>query len=211
MFMGPAHQLTGLTLPGNWKVLQLAARKPNATGSNFSVGYVVENENGRRGFLKAIDYFGAFNQGLNTPDVLNAMTSAYIFERDICEKCRDHRLSRIVHAIDSGSHQLDPKQGITRVDYLIFELADSDIRAHLDAQQHFDVAFALRTLHNVATGLSQMHAHEMAHQDLKPSNVLIFKGPVTSKIGDLGRAWSKHHTAPHDTHPIAGEIGRAHV
>jgi serine/threonine protein kinase len=151
-----------------------------------------------------MDYVAAFQQP-NTAEVLEAMTNAYLFEKKVCEKCNNHYLKRVVHAIESGYIQAEPTQPFSRVEYLIFELADGDIRAHLDAQKHFDVAFALRTLHHVATGLEQLHRAQIAHQDLKPSNVLTFGKGVGSKISDFGRAWSKDFRAPHDNYPIAGD------
>ena len=54
-----------------------------------------------------------------------------------------------------------PGQPFSKVEYLIFDLADGDIRAHLDAQHAFDLAFALRTLHHVAVGLDQLHKADM--------------------------------------------------
>ena len=137
------------------------------------------------------------------------MTSAYLFEKSVCEKCRDHSLSRIARAIDSGSILPDPSHPANRVDYLIFELADGDIRSHLDTQISLDVVFALRTLHHVATGLQQLHTAQIAHQDLKPSNVLVFPGVIGSKVSDLGRAWAKDLPAPHDGLEVAGDQGYA--
>ncbi|MCE2558759.1 MAG: hypothetical protein J4F98_09135 [Acidobacteria bacterium] len=40
---------------------------------------------------------------------LQAMTAAFNFERDILEKCRDRRLSRVVTVLDSG--QVRPANG----------------------------------------------------------------------------------------------------
>jgi serine/threonine protein kinase len=141
--------------------------------------------------------------------MMNWMTQAYIFEKELCQKCKDHSLRRIVHAIESGTIPGPPGRPQNRVEYLIFEKADSDIRHHLDAQQGFDVVFALRTLHNVAAALRQLHSRFMAHQDLKPSNVLVFREQAVSKIADLGRAWSQDLAAPHDSLEIAGDPGYA--
>jgi serine/threonine protein kinase len=201
--MRPREQLAGLTLPGDWKVIRILDKKSN-TGGHFSVGYLAQHPDGRQGFLKAMDYVEAFAQP-NTAEALKFFAEMYLFEKQICEACREHHLGRVVHAIDSGSILPDPAQPMGKVEYLIFELAGGDIRGHLDSQTAHDAAFMLDALHNVATGLQQLHTAEIAHQDLKPSNVLIFPGKDGSKIADLGRAWAKAFPAPHDSLDVAGD------
>ncbi len=203
--MRPREQLAGLSLPGGWTVRTLLSKK-SATGGNFSIGYLVENDDGRKGFLKAMDYVEAFSHP-DTPSELKRMAEMYIFEKSICAACAD--LSRVVHAIEHGSILPDPNQPMGKVEYLIFELADGDVRGHLDATPDIGNGFVLRVLHNVAAGLQQMHSRSMAHQDLKPSNVLIFEEQIGSKIGDLGRAWAKAFPAPHDDYTVAGDRGYA--
>jgi eukaryotic-like serine/threonine-protein kinase len=199
--MGPAEQLKGLQL-GEWLVVEEAARRPNGTGGHFSKGYIVEHQDGRRGFLKALDYTVAMQQP-NTAEVLLAMTQAYVFEKTLCEKC--NHLSRIARAIGGGDIDVNPSLPFQKVEYLIFELADGDIRGHLDLQSTLDAVFIMKTLHHVAVGLKQLHTASIAHQDLKPSNVLVFGSGAESKICDLGRAWDKNSTAPHDSFSIAGD------
>jgi len=201
--MSPAEQLKGLTLKNGWTVVDVALRKPNATGGFFSQGYIAEDQDGRRGFLKAMDYMKAL-QSPNTAETLLAMTNAYVFEKRVCEKCA--HLSRVARAIDGGSIHVNPANPFSKVEYLIFELASGDVRAHLDLQAILDVVFVLRTLHHVATGLAQLHRADIAHQDLKPSNVLVFDRFEGSKICDLGRAWDRNIPGPHDALKIAGDL-----
>jgi len=200
--MTPAQQLAGLELEGGWKVLSMARRKPNATGGHFSHGYIVEHQDGQKGFLKALDYSTAF-QSHNPAETLQAMVNAYVFEKSVCERAA--HLSKIARAISSGKLQTNPTQPHTVVEYLIFELADRDVREHLDLQSGLDLVFVLKALHNVATGLEQLHKARIAHQDLKPSNVLVFSDEVGTKICDLGRAWDQEQSAMHDALPIAGD------
>jgi serine/threonine protein kinase len=47
--------------------------------------------------------------------------------------------------------------------------------------------------HHVATGLQQLHFSEIAHQDVKPANILVTENQ-TAKIGDMGRA--HRHAVP---------------
>ena len=205
--MKPAEQLTGMTLANGWKVEKMVTRPQHATGGHHSTGYHVANADGRRGFLKAMDYTEALGAP-NSPDIMRAYVDAYIFERDVCLACRDRRMSRVVHAIDHGSIQMKPKDLASKVEYLIFERADNDVRLYLDAQAAFDAAFIMRTVHNVATAMNQLHMGEMAHQDLKPSNVLVFH-EAGAKVCDLGRAWSKALRSPFDNVDIPGQAGYA--
>ena len=200
----PAQQMLGLTLDGGWKVVQRVERPRTATGGFFSCGYVVESEDGERGFLKALDYSGAF-LSQDPARHLEAMTQAFNFERMLCEKCQNKRLRRVVNAIRDGKVTIDPSNPATVVQYLIFELADGDIRKHMDTLDRFDVAWALRTLHHVATGLRELHMSGIAHQDLKPSNVLVFK-ELGSKVADLGRAAYVGAAGPNDEFAVAGDI-----
>ncbi len=195
--------LGGMTLSGGWKVLRMLAPVPGSSGGNFSVGYLVEDPNGAQAFLKALDY----SRALSSPDparLLQAMTESYNFERDVLQKCRDRRMTRVVSAIADGSVQVATPLGPQVVQYLIFEKADSDSRNFINTSKSFDVAWALRSLHHVATGLRQMHSHDMAHQDVKPSNILVFNN-TSSKISDVGRAAYKGHTPPHENFSCAGD------
>jgi serine/threonine protein kinase len=115
-------------------------------------------------------------------------------------------MSRVVLAIDDGV--VDVPNGFPpRVNYLIFELADTNIRKTLNLEAKLDTAAKLRALQNVATGLRQLHDKDIAHQDVKPSNVLQFGSqvPPVSKVADLGRATDRGRAASHDEYPIAGD------
>ena len=170
----PASLLAGLTLPDGWKVIKSLPLGPGCTGGNFSVGYLVE-KNSTEAFLKALDFSGA----LRAPDparALQALTEAYNFERDVLIRCKDHRMTRVVAAIADGSVNVPTPTGPEIVQYLILEKAECDSRSFVLAGRAFDTAWGLRALRHIATGLRQMHGHGMAHQDVKPSNVLVFGG-----------------------------------
>jgi len=185
----PAHDLLGLSLEGGWKVVEPIERYQGQTGGAFSVGYVVVNEQGKRAYLKAMDYSRAF-QSADPARALEPLVNAFNFERDLLMECR--HMSRVVTALTDGVIRLD---GLP-VQYLILELADSDARRQMFLQQ-FDDAWSLRALHQVAVGLDQLHKKMIAHQDLKPSNVLIFE-QKQSKVGDLGRSIKDGRLSPHE-------------
>lgn len=205
----PAACLEGLELNGGWKVEKVLTRPPTATGSNFSVSYRAVNSKGKEGFLKALDFSKAFG----SPDmtrILEAMTKAYNLELDLLNKCQEHRLSKIVFAITHGQAEAPGFVGDSRhVMYLIFELADGDIRNIYNLSKNLDLAWALRSLHNTAVALKQLHSRGIAHQDLKPSNVLFFKEQNEFKVSDLGCASDKSSPSPNDEKPIPGDPGHA--
>lgn len=178
----PAEKLLGSTLDGGWLVRERRAAEPGATGGNFSLGFFVENDKGRRGFLKALDFLPALQQqGIDPAVVMNSLTEGFIYERNLVSRCR--RMDRVVSGIADGIVIIDA----IPVQYIIFERADDDVRGFLNKVDHFEIAWLLRSLHHIATGLWQLHSQGIAHQDLKPSNVMVFDAKE-SKIGDLGRA-----------------------
>lgn len=201
--MRPREQLAGEKLLGGWTVGKIIANK-GGTGSNFSVGYIVTNDDGRECYLKAMDYHEAM-LATDTPTAMKWFTEMYLFEKTICEACRDAHLDRVVHAIESGSIVPPASAPYGKVEYMIMELADGDVRRHLDRSASFNTSFMLRILHNVAVGLQQMHQAKMAHQDVKPSNAMVLKDNQGAKIGDLGRAWSQVFPAPHDRLEVPGD------
>lgn len=208
-----AESLLGV-LAGDWTVMEKLSPHPGATGGYFSVGYLVQNNEGRRGFLKAIDFARAFDDDDYTPDgpdlirILQNLTATYNFEREILQKCRELRLSRVATAISDGSVMVSGFEPLHRVFYLIFELAAGDARLHLDRAADIEIVWCLTTLQQVATGLKQLHWNDIAHQDVKPSNVLEYAA-TGARIGDLGRASDRHRAAPHDDVEIAGDKGYA--
>jgi serine/threonine protein kinase len=113
-------------------------------------------------------------------------------------------LNRVVTPLAAGITNV-ATYPVPIVPYLVFELADGDIRRHLAATASVDLAWQLRCLHDVATGLKQLHGSGIAHQDLKPSNVMSFGGGAESRVGDLGRAARQGVPAPHDNFNIAGD------
>lgn len=197
-----ANMLLGRTLPGGWSVVEKLEKSAEQTGSYFSAGYIVESTEGTRAFCKALDYTAAFME-TDPARALGPLTEAYNFERDLLAKCRDRRMDRVVRVIDSGSITIDAINPFSVVQFLIFELADGDIRKTMKFGSDLDKAVALRSLHHVSNGLRQLHGAHVAHQDLKPSNVMTFSDKG-AKIGDLGRATDRGRPMPHDDGFVAG-------
>lgn len=200
-----AYRLEGLTLPGGWKVAKRLTRSPEATGGNFSVGYEVVDPAGRAAFLKAIDIARAFNQPVGFVTALAQITSAHRDECALLTICRDGKMDRVVWSVAEGEVLVDHANPYSRVPYIVFEMADADIRTHDRFSKRFDVAWASRVLHHAAVGLSQLHKSDIAHQDLKPSNVLVFDSGVGARVGDLGCASQLAKPGQRDAIAFAGD------
>lgn len=197
----PATQLEGLILDSTWTVGPLIEKPMGSTGGCFSHCYKVRTATGRAGFLKALDFTRAFNEDADFTDAIQSITAAFNFERDLLKICTDRRMDRVVRAISSGVAKV-AEVPFGKVPYLIFEEADGDVRSHLDNNAPTTLAWKLRCLHHIATGLMQLHGADIAHQDVKPSNVLIFDAEQRhqiSKIADLGRASQAGTVCPYDS------------
>ena len=197
----PASKLRGLALSGGWTADKELTGLSD-TGGNFSYTYQVTHEDGRKAFLKALDYSRAL-RAPDPPAALQALTAAYLFERNLLQTCKSRRMDRVVQSVDSGYVVVD-QTDLGRVEYLILEIADSDVRSFLSASSKIQLAWVLRSLHHIATGIHQLHSADIAHQDVKPSNVLVF-GKAVSKVADLGSASLKGASSPRDDRDFAGD------
>ena len=204
-----AHNLLGHTLEGGWEVIEKLDKDSYKdgtlkTGGTFSVCYIVRNKKiAKDAFLKALDY----DQALKSPDIplaFQAMTNAFIFERDLLYKCRNHRLSNVVKPITHGSLILPVLVGVPNVSYIILEKADSDLREWTSHRDSMEISLRLRVIHQIAKGIKQLHSRSIAHQDIKPSNSMIF-ARAEAKIGDLGCCSVKGESCPRDGLEFAGD------
>ncbi|MBB5293889.1 MULTISPECIES: protein kinase domain-containing protein [Deinococcus] len=159
---------------------------------HHSVGYFVRHADGREGFLKAIDLSNVY-QAPNVMQELQAVSAQFNFEVSLLAMCRNLRMHRVVRAISHGEERL-PGVNVP-VPYIIFDRADGDVRDHL-AITAIDEVWLLRCIHHVAVGVQQLHIAKLAHNDLKPANVLVFSEDGW-KIGDLGTAVDALGKSPH--------------
>lgn len=199
-----AAKLEGLTLDGGWKVVKLLTPTYNGTGGNFCYSYRVSKPSGECAHLKALDFSGAL-ASKDPARRLQELTEAFNHERDLLDICREGRLTKIIQIITDGSVTIPTPIGDQRVQYIISEEArEGDIRRFLDNTDIISDLWRINCLHNVSVGIKQLHAKGIAHQDIKPSNVLVFEHYL-AKIGDLGRASRAGKTVAHDHFTIAAD------
>jgi serine/threonine protein kinase len=200
----PAAHLLGRDLPGGWRVVEVWSQDYSNSGGEFSIAYYVENRDGRRAFMKALNVSAALGAGEGrVVDRLKAFADAYVYERDLLRTCRNRRL------LDFGELEV-PEAGVLRqVPYLILELAEGDIRSHQSKLAEFDLAWVLRTMKHATQGIEQLHYAHTTHQDLRPSNILIQQSGREMKLGDLGRAERRGRPGPHRARSVPGAVSYA--
>lgn len=204
-----AEALVGRTLKNGWYVSEKIGKDEDASGGFFSVCYSVVKEN-KIAFMKALNFFAFFQlfPGKTIVEVINEQTNAFQFEKELLLRCKEKRLSKVSIILDEGEEYVEGFT-IPNVPYLIFEMADGDIRSHIKFSEELDLTWKLKSLHDVAVGIKQLHGVKIGHQDLKPSNVLIFDEGFASKIGDLGRSLCEDIKAPHDNGGFVGDFNYA--
>jgi len=195
--------LEGKSTPDGWLLGKIVSFPDDHTGGYFSKCFHV-TRNGDAAFLKALN--------LDKFDInqLMGFFAEFQYEQETLEKCRDIRMSRVVKLVESGSldrgNSFHPIQ--RKVPFIVFELAEGDIRNSVDISKDVSNSWRFFVLQQTALALLQLHGAQIAHQDIKPSNVLRFDRNAL-KIGDLGRSTDRQRPAPHDHHQRPGHINYA--
>ena len=202
--MTAAEQLLGLTLDGGWVVSERIVRPPYASGGAFSHSYLATKNDGIA-FVKAFDFSDVFEPGADTLKLLNERIASYEHERDVLEHCRSRNLSNVALAIGHGKVTVPGMSSMEgTVYYLLFNKADKDLRCRMEETDRSDIVWCLRAVRHVCLGLWQVHRESIAHQDLKPSNVLCFNGDDI-QVSDFGRSSRRGHSIWHDELKFPGD------
>ena len=199
--------LHGQVLQDEWVIRQARTKSPGSTGGCHSVGFIADHPDGRKAFVKVMEPTPdpALEGGEQLKE-LERRLAVFNYECDLMEKCVTHQIRRVIRAIGQGSTAI--KGFPFKVHYILLELADNDLRGHATQQKTFDTALNMSILHQVALAIETLHFHSIAHQDLKPSNVMIFDGEK-AKVGDLGHAHDRHVPRPGINGILAGDPAHA--
>lgn len=205
----PAEGLVGVTLPTGWLLEEQRPGYAGKTGSNFCVGYTGVKD-GVKAFIKVVDVLGVVREATDFISDLLRATAEVEAERSTLNLCKDKALSRIIHIIESGQAQA-PHYGSSpegTVFYFVFERANSDVREQISLGHNAHAVWNFRVLRDVALAIDQLQRVGVAHQDIKPSNILLMEPPEKAgihKLGDFGRAVRKEVAGPHDVHVFPGD------
>ncbi|KTB77031.1 hypothetical protein AO070_19640 [Pseudomonas syringae pv. syringae PD2766] len=165
-------------------------------------------------FLKALDLDSVIKDEGDDDFLgsINRATRAFSDEKTLNELCAKSRMRQVVTILGHGDVKVDrkPEDHMPRVAYLILELADGgDVRSHVARISSDDYAKKFSYLKDVLLGIGQLHNEGISHQDLKPSNVMVFS-LAGAKIGDLGHAAVKGYgNSAFEQFSIAGDFSYA--
>jgi eukaryotic-like serine/threonine-protein kinase len=199
-----AQLLEGKELADGWKVIKKIDLQPYNTGGAYSCCYEVTNGT-NKGFLKAFDFSPASKAGGG--DQIRNILNAFNIEKEILEECNKYKFRNIIQLISYGELIVSEAEIYPNVYYLIIEYAEKgDVRDAIE-EKRATIEWKLRSLHQLALGLKQLHSILIAHQDIKPSNIVTMSNDVT-KLTDFGSAIPLMHNnkelPPHLLKPYVG-------
>lgn len=198
----PAAQLVGMNLPGGWQVKRQIHPDETQTSETFSLLYVVESESQGIAFLKAMDLESPFEGDAVISPLLVTLLN-FEHERNLLEMCA--RQSRVIDLLDSGDVHTDPENKYAVAYYLIFEWADDSVTTYMRNQEESNVGQLLQLMHQVTVALQQVHGKNIAHLDIKPSNIMVIN-PKGAKLADLGRSIQRDMPSSFDNKLCVGDL-----
>jgi hypothetical protein len=202
-----ANELVGITLCDRWEVRNLLHAGQQETGGNFGVGYVVYDLVDKQDrFLKVVDYRARMRHISQLAQLLKEAE----FEVAVQKYCTDKRMSKVVKMIANGELVFRRTADAEEYTFLaiVMEKGEGDIKDHVHYAPNQSPYWKLSVLRDVALAILQIERANLAHNDVKPSNVIRFKSNGDShlvKLGDIGRVVRKDGQGPFDGMDWAGD------
>ena len=193
-----ADNLLNVLLNEQWLVVECIDRSVEHSGLAKASCYRATNGAGDNVFVKAYDF--RHEDIGSDPEKLGELLEEYLHEKRVHTFCSN--LSRVTRVVGEGRVTVDG----TAVHYLLCEWApDTFGKSYPPGDTAVSISERLRSLHKVAAGMAQLHGVGVAHQDIKPSNVVrCTEGTI--KISDLGSSSCSHmKSPPHDSAPYCGQ------
>lgn len=79
------------------------------------------------------------------------------------------------------------------------ELYDCNLKTWLSKNKHSDHQLKNKVIHDILSGLIELHDRGLCHGDLKPGNILIRNEPLQAVLGDCGFVSISKYTKTHLT------------
>ena len=201
----PQNSLEDLYTQDGWHIKERITKELGSGGNFCSRDKVISKDGKKEGFMKAMD----LSRAQNDLRAMQKLITEYLFEQDILQVCKERKMSRVITPIEVGNITCPlfaPPANV--VYYAVFDMAEGDLRSsHLEISPTAKKwAPAFKALHHTAIGVNQLHKAEIAHQDIKPSNVLSFT-PESYKVSDLGRVVDKKGNSPYKGLIFPGDNG----
>lgn len=199
------------TLPRPWRAIRVLAA--HRSGDQlYSRGVLAERvADGTPAFAKVFD-FSRGAADLPEDRRRELLEQTFAFERAMLERCRRRGLRGVVRLLAAG--RTGAGQTVAGEPVLILERAEGDLEHLLDAAlakpRLLSWRRRLEIIADVAEALGELHAAGMAHQDVKPSNVLLM-GDGSVRLADLARGYAPRLVMPHAGFGIVGDRARAPV
>lgn len=189
--------LIGKTV-GRWKVKDNVVNVD--TTSKYSLLYKVTDGN-TSAIMKVLNYEILFTAPLEASvtrsEMIGKEATAFYFEERVAKKCSGHHMGNIVRYLDSGDTEISGYMTGT-VSYIVYELSDGKIGDFLSFSNKSDFVAdlgvligKLRSLHQVAKGIKQLHTKEIAHHNITPLSLEVFDSYNLTKVGGLQKSRSK--------------------
>lgn len=206
----PKTQLLGMTLASGWTLVDRLEPTVGSSGGTFGVGYKA-TRNSQIAFVKAIDFVDAINAADPLVE-LSKLTGIANFEKEVLEYCAAKGMSKVLrfigHEYVTVGNSANP---LDRVSCLIMEAGEEDLRRLVNANGLSSCSWNLLVMRDVSQAIAQLHRGGIAHQDIKPSNVISvqkerFQNSKSMKVGDLGRVVRRDQAGPFDSLSWPGDL-----
>ena len=191
--------LVGKTING-WHV-NTSITNADAT-ARYALFYEVTNTEGNA-IMKGLNYDQCHNGPLDgakdRDSLISRESGAFHFESELANVCAGNHMGNVIRYLDSGSVEL-PDYVIKTVSYIVYEQSEGKIGDFLKFSSKTDFVVdlgmlidKLRSLHQVAKGIMQLHSHLIAHHNITPQSVEVFDKNTLTKVSGLQK--SRTHQA----------------
>lgn len=154
--------------------------------------------------MKVLNYEKCHNGALDgARDHLSLIareTNVFDFEMELAKECADNHMGNVVRYIESGSVEL-PEYVVKTVSYIIYEISDGKVGDFLTFSSKVDfvadlglLVDKLKSLHQVTKGVRQLHSSLIAHHNITPQSIEVFKDKKQWKIGGLQKSRTRKGT-----------------